>query len=87
MELLSWLPEGEREQKLSILKGMTAVEFPAAYFIKVPQSQHLRWVLLSPMNSEGKVVKTAPNFLIKGLIKTLNKYGQEYKTEIIQAGH
>ncbi|RJQ27285.1 hypothetical protein C4577_01585 [Candidatus Parcubacteria bacterium] len=84
MTFLHWLPENLRQEHLSRLKGNRAVKFPAPYFLKVPKSQHAAWVTLCPMDQNGMVVKTGPDFLVNGLIKTMERYGQPCEVEIIQ---
>lgn len=84
MNYLHWLPEEIRNQHLTRLKGWKAIKFPAPYFPKAPKAGHLAWVNLCPLDSDGMVVKTGPDFLVDGLIKTLDKYKQPYEIEIIQ---
>jgi hypothetical protein len=79
-EFLKWLPPHIREQHLNTLKGCTAVRFPAAYWMRVPQSQNIKWVTLSHLDSQGMVVKTGPGNLVMGLIKAMEKYQQEFET-------
>lgn len=82
-QFLSWLPPHIKQQHLDRLEGCTAVKFPAAYWLRVPKSMSLHWVLLSPMDSEGNVIKTGPDYLVKGLIKTMEKYEQVFETVVI----
>lgn len=83
MEFYTWLPLDLRQKALEKVKGQKAIFFPVAYFPKSPKSMHPAWQNLAPAK-DGIAVKTAPEFLIKGLIKTLEKYRVEYKTEVIQ---
>ena len=80
-EFYNWLPEELRQSALQAIKGQKVVEFPVAYFPKCPKSQHLAWQNLAPAKN-GLAIKTAPDFLIANLIKTLDKYQVEY--EVIQ---
>lgn len=77
-EFYSWLPEEIRQSALEAVKGQKAIEFPVAYFTKCPKSHHVAWQNLTPFKN-GLAVKTAPDFLISNLIKTLDKYQVEYK--------
>ena len=62
MQILHWLPQHVRDEKLSQLKGLKAVKFPAAYFMRAPKSGHLRWVLLGPIDQNGFAM-LSPNLM------------------------
>lgn len=81
-DFLIWLPEQERQRLLKSYSGFTAIKLPAGYFPRVPQSQNINWINLTQM-VDGRIVKVAPDDLIKGAIKTMEKYNQEFETYVI----
>lgn len=82
MVLFNYVPPQIRPQVLAAVKGQRAVKFPAAYFRKCPMAQHPLWQNVCSMDSEGMVVKTAPDGLVELLLDYLCKHELDY--EVIQ---
>lgn len=82
---LFWVSEPARIQTLKLIEGQKAIRFPAAYFPQAPKAQSLLWRNLLPIDSQGRVVKTAPDALIQGLIQFLESQGVTYELmEVVQ---
>ncbi len=78
MNYLFWLPDEVRNDTLSKIKGWPVVCCNAtAYLCRVGMSP--LWMTLTPMDSEGKTCKTAPQGIMDKFIKHLEQHNYEYE--------